>query len=1034
MLLHHRFGMVRVLAVITLLGVTRCGATAQDVFADIAAQSQFRDTELVEPPPPHLPNKVFRHAHHDPTAVFTPADKLDTPEELAAALTRERARTRQFWQTCAPAQVPTRTVIPISKFQWRVATETDLKNFAEVIHGAGAWTEVSIPHYGPPLGRTTTVYRTTFVAPERKTNQVVFIRFKGVDYKAHVFVNHTYVGSHEGFFAPFEFDVTPVLQPGSNVLTVRVENDFPTLGVVNDPRYPDLIGDKLYAATGPGFDDPVAGWHHCPPGMGIYQPVYLELRPAVHISDIFVRPLPEQNKIEVLVEVWSAEITPRKVHITCKVHGLNFDTGPDPVAHINMLELDPVGAGANFFRFTLPMPAFRWWSPDEPWLYTCQVEVACPELNTIDRKEQQFGMRSFRLDTSGTPKGRFLLNGREIKLRGANTMGFEQLRVMRGELDGLRDDLLLAKLCNMNFLRITQRPVQEEIYQAADRAGLLLQVDFPLFGHMRPNQFTEALRQMIEMERMIRSHPSCIMVSLINERFSDRKSRGKLPRRMTRGEFDRFFAAAEQVIRFANPDRVIKFVEGDYDPPAPGLPDNHCYTLWYFRHGIDFGRLHKGWWQPVKPGWNYTCGEFGAEGLDRFELLKKYCPQEWLAPPAQGKPWTPAQIARAQTAAMHHHYFDTPNTIEAWIAASRQHQAEATRLMTEAFRRDNRMIGFAIHLFIDAWPAGWMKAIMDVERQPKPAYFAYREALTPLMANIRTDRWKFFSGEPITCEFWICNDTHQVPARPILKWQLETNGIVVHAQQAPAVVKPMQAVFQGTTRIPAPRVTARTKATLRLALFDGTNHLHDTAVELEIFPKPAPLKAKVCAIGPANGPARRLLSRLGLKTMPLADAKVVLIDDFKSYLAARQKIDTAISNGVSAVFLALSPGQYALPGTPDPVVIRSANPHFCSRDTGHPLVSGFEQFDFRFWFDEAAGMITPLATGKFDPAGWEPVLKAQDGLAVGLRKIGRGCVVLCQLRLADRTRTNPTARLFVERLLALPNPDTPMATRSGNVR
>jgi hypothetical protein len=46
------------------------------------------------------------------------------------------------------------------------------------------------------------------------------------------------------------------------------------------------------------------------------------------------------------------------------------------------------------------------------------------------------------------------------------------------------------------------------------------------------------------------------------------------------------------------------------------------------------------------------------------------------------------------------------------------------------------MVSFAIHLFIDAWPAGWMKTIMDFRRQPKPAYFAYRDALAPLAAQL----------------------------------------------------------------------------------------------------------------------------------------------------------------------------------------------------------------------------------------------------------------------------------------------------------
>jgi len=42
-----------------------------------------------------------------------------------------------------------------------------------------------------------------------------------------------------------------------------------------------------------------------------------------------------------------------------------------------------------------------------------------------------------------------------------------------------------------------------------------------------------------------------------------------------------------------------------------------------------------------------------------------------------------------------------------------------------------------------------MKAIMDCERRPKAAWFTYREALTPLMANLRTERWACFSSEPM---------------------------------------------------------------------------------------------------------------------------------------------------------------------------------------------------------------------------------------------------------------------------------------------
>ena len=64
---------------------------------------------------------------------------------------------------------------------------------------------------------------------------------------------------------------------------------------------------------------------------------------------------------------------------------------------------------------------------------------------------------------------------------------------------------------------------------------------------------------------------------------------------------ERFFAAADIAVRLNNPDRVIKHVDGDYDPPSSTLPDNHCYPMWYNGHGIDIGKLHKGYWMPVQP-------------------------------------------------------------------------------------------------------------------------------------------------------------------------------------------------------------------------------------------------------------------------------------------------------------------------------------------------------------------------------------------------------------------------------------------------
>jgi hypothetical protein len=57
------------------------------------------------------------------------------------------------------------------------------------------------------------------------------------------------------------------------------------------------------------------------------------------------------------------------------------------------------------------------------------------------------------------------------------------------------------------------------------------------------------------------------------------------------------------------------------------VPTNHCYPGWYNGHGVDLGKLAQGYWQCVKPGWVYGCGEFGSEGLDPVNTMRRYYPK-----------------------------------------------------------------------------------------------------------------------------------------------------------------------------------------------------------------------------------------------------------------------------------------------------------------------------------------------------------------------------------------------------------------------
>jgi beta-galactosidase/beta-glucuronidase len=67
-------------------------------------------------------------------------------------------------------------------------------------------------------------YRRQFLLPPEWKGRRFLLHFGAVDYRAQVWVNGQFVGTHEGGHTPFRFDVTEVLQAGANTVTVRVED------------------------------------------------------------------------------------------------------------------------------------------------------------------------------------------------------------------------------------------------------------------------------------------------------------------------------------------------------------------------------------------------------------------------------------------------------------------------------------------------------------------------------------------------------------------------------------------------------------------------------------------------------------------------------------------------------------------------------------------------------------------------------------------------------------------------------------------
>lgn len=938
-----------------------------DKFAQIAANGIGGRMEFLEEPKLRVNDKKVCELKDSRNKPIEVTPKMSTASELSAALTELKKQYAPYLRELAPKAKDYRKSVEVTSF---------------VCDGEA----VSIPEYGGPMGAMKKTYVAEVEVPEVTDGQCAYIHFEGADYRAVATVNGVFVGEHEGFFSPFEFDITHVVKTGKNTVQVELYNDHIYMGSIENNGI-EHQGDKLYAATGIGWDDPQYGWHHCPPGMGIYNLVYIEIRDKIHISDAFVRPL--DGCAELWLEVEYQDYGEHRIEIEYSVYGRNFEETvfenkkyiPGTMLTVGMCDslteayyADAVGSdipmeimhGKNLFKIRFDMPDAKIWDLETPYLYELQANILF-DGKVIDGKNCYFGMRSFVQDTDSEMKGMFYLNGRAIRLRGANTMGFEQQDVLRGDYEQLIDDILLAKLCNMNFFRLTQRPVQSKVYDYCDRLGLMTQTDLPLFGCMRRSKVAEGIRQAEEMERLIRNHPCNVIISYINEPFPNANNQPH--RHLNRGEMEDFFTCCDLVVKMQNPDRVIKHVDGDYDPPTESMPDNHCYPMWYNGHGIDIGRLHRGYWMPVLPNWYYGCGEYGAEGLECAEVMREFYPKEWLK-----EPFDPRNIIRAQTGDFHYFFYDTPESMEEWIEKSQKHQAFATKIMTEAFRRDEKMISHAIHLFIDAWPSGWMKTIMDCKRNPKPAFFAYRDALEPLMLSLRTDRFTYTAGERVSVEAYICNDTQSAEEYSVVFELYNHKGELVKSASTNAKSRECCVDYAANAEFEAFAEGDREKFVLKAVLVDGDGVARTYAEqEITVF---APCDFE-------------------------KNDKVVLVE-------------------------CLEPGEYEIAG--EKVVVRTCGMlplHFVSRKTGHGAVREFEEKDFSYWYNEKEDMITPILHATFEAEGFSPILttgnknkdyKWEKTMAVAEKEYDGKRYVICQV---DLRTENPVAKRFLKNLYNL---------------
>lgn len=335
-------------------------------------------------------------------------------------------------------------------------------------------------------------YRRRVAFPAGWKDKIVTLRFGGVSRRTTVFVNGTRIGEHDGFSAPFEFDVTAAVRFGAeNALTVRVANPGPAISESPDKQ----------AGTEPaGMFNYIGNWG------GMHGGVELEAKERSSIEEIYVGSDVTKKTVRVKVSVRS--LSSEQLRVIVAVTG---DNGGK--AHERSQEVVTLAGPLHAMELEVPVPDARFWSPEDPYQYVAKVSLMCGRRE-CDRVEQRFGMRE--ITTQGNA---LLLNGKPLYLRG---YGDDNIEVLTGvppaSKEVYRKRLQLAKSFGFNAVRFHSMTPMREFFETADEVGIFVMAELPVAYTQYFLPHKSFLRnELKEILLAHRNHPSFLSLALGNE-------------------------------------------------------------------------------------------------------------------------------------------------------------------------------------------------------------------------------------------------------------------------------------------------------------------------------------------------------------------------------------------------------------------------------------------------------------------------------------------------------------------------------------
>jgi Glycosyl hydrolases family 2, sugar binding domain/Glycosyl hydrolases family 2 len=544
-------------------------------------------------------------------------------------------------------------------------------------------------------------YKTTIEIPPVARKGRVLVRFGAVDYFADVFVNGTKASSHEGAYTPFTVDITGVTRDGANELVVRVIDPPPTPPSA-PPRFPDMPYEELPRGK--------QNWYI--QNGGLWQPVVLEIRPAVFIGSVKVT-ANTNGAVEAAINVVGG---PFSRIVTVK----SIVRGPDGTVVASLPDARVSVAGPVTVTGSVASP--RLWSPADPALYTVEASLTGgPPHRVVAR----FGFREFT-----ARDGQFFLNGQPFYMRGALDQDFYADSIYSTPDKAFVVDMMRkGRTLGLNLLRCHIKVCDPTYLDAADEVGMLVWYEVPSWDRWTPRSVERGRQTFDDMVARDWNHPSIVIQSLINEAWGIDMTKPD-----QRAGLREWFDAAKT--RVAPLGRLIVdnsaccenfHVKSDIDDFHQyfSIPDNaDRWDKWV----ADFAG---------RPAWSYSphgdASRTGAEPLVVSEFGNWGLPQLpqslpwWFPRDFDGRAITrPAGLFDRFKALGFSRLFADYGAL---ATESQWRQFQSLKHEIESLRRHEPIRGYVITEFTDInWEAN---GLMDMWRRPK----AYAEALADIQQD-----------------------------------------------------------------------------------------------------------------------------------------------------------------------------------------------------------------------------------------------------------------------------------------------------------